>query len=187
MNYFAKLGRKLVSKLYETNSGMAAQHKQDMHTIAVLIQRYNHFKQNEGIESSSEPDLLKFLEHADALEKDDELDEYVRNQISEQVVHVFSALDRYAKARQELNRGHDFKASLRECRTDLLNDVGFWLQVKRSSIEGAGDGLFLHSGSVCPGTVVSLYPGLVHLKEHTLKSEYLQSLLPDENMMLIAR
>lgn len=43
------------------------------------------------------------------------------------------------------------------------------------------------STAVSVGTVVALYPGLVHLKEHLINSSYRNKLFPDPDFMLIAR
>ena len=44
----------------------------------------------------------------------------------------------------------------------LLKSWGFDLEVRKSRIEGAGNGVFVRRGRVCKGQVASLYPGLVY-------------------------
>lgn len=78
------------------------------------------------------------------------------------------------------------------------------MEVKASNIPEAGQGVFARisstdsntkndsklintNGKLLPGTVVALYPGLIHLKEHLRDRTYFQSILPDPNMLLMAR
>jgi hypothetical protein len=44
--------------------------------------------------------------------------------------------------------------------------VGFRVEERASSVEGAGDGVFVADGTVPRGAVAALYPGLVYLREH---------------------
>lgn len=90
----------------------------------------------------------------------------------------------------------------------LMQKVGFWLECKPSKCnssdsdngidsggggggEGAGQGVFLRCApgvTVPPGTLLALFPGLVHLPEYTTKTNYVQeNLLPDPHFMLMAR
>lgn len=73
-------------------------------------------------------------------------------------------------------------------RSLLLEEVGYCVETKPSLIAGAGDGAFLSTKTgIPPGTVVSLYPGLVHLKEFLRNDGYFSSILPDPDFMLMAR
>jgi hypothetical protein len=74
----------------------------------------------------------------------------------------------------------------------LMKSIGFRVESKPSTCPGdSGRGLFL----ACPqdaiipaGTLLALYPGLVHLPEYTTKPGYIRSeLLPDPNLMLMLR
>jgi hypothetical protein len=74
----------------------------------------------------------------------------------------------------------------------LVKSLGFRVECKPSTCPGdAGRGLFI----ACPpdaiipaGTMLALYPGLVHLPEYTTKPGYIRGeLLPDPNLMLMLR
>eukprot|EP00981_Chlorochromonas_danica_P001864 scaffold386_cov174-Ochromonas_danica.AAC.38 len=68
----------------------------------------------------------------------------------------------------------------------------FKLECKESKIPNAGQGVFIRAMDksqpiIPPGTVVALYPGLVHLREHLRDRNYLMSLLPDPDLLLMTR
>ena len=69
----------------------------------------------------------------------------------------------------------------------LSDMIGFELEVRPSTVANAGDGVFVKEGSLLPGQVIALFPGHVHLAEYTKKNEHIQSLLPDDNFMLMIR
>ena len=74
----------------------------------------------------------------------------------------------------------------------LMNAIGFKIEVKASTCPGdSGMGLFIvcKPGTLIPaGTLLALYPGLVHLPEFTTKTGYIRSeLLPDPHLMLMLR
>ncbi len=49
-----------------------------------------------------------------------------------------------------------------------------------------GTGVFI-SGNVTPGTILAIFPGVVHLPEYTTKKNYVESLMPDDNFFLMKR
>lgn len=71
----------------------------------------------------------------------------------------------------------------------LKNAVGFQLDIKQSTIPNAGRGVFMNTSKelICPGTLVALYPGTVHLKEHMRSQKDLDKLLPDDDFMIMFR
>lgn len=73
----------------------------------------------------------------------------------------------------------------------LKESVGFELERKESNITNAGMGVFVKCDSdhtIVAGTVVALFPGLVHLQEFTSQGDYVvKNLLPDDELMLMAR
>ena len=67
-------------------------------------------------------------------------------------------------------------------------DHTFSLAVDVSSIPKAGQGVFIEcSQDIVPGTIVALYPGRVYLRFELMNDKLVQSLLPDENFMLMLR
>ena len=74
----------------------------------------------------------------------------------------------------------------------LLEFVGFNLEAKKSQCsEDAGDGVYLRCKDdvvIPPGTVLGIFPGLVHLPEFTNKNDYvMENLLPDPDFLLMVR
>jgi hypothetical protein len=69
----------------------------------------------------------------------------------------------------------------------LSDLIGFELEVKPSTVVNSGDGVFVKEGSILPGQIIALFPGHVHLAEYTKKKEHIESLLPDDNFMLMVR
>lgn len=70
---------------------------------------------------------------------------------------------------------------------DLRARLGFSVRPAPSTVPGAGRGAFC-SGGAAPGTVLGLYPGIVYLPGHLLRSEgALEALYPDDELHLFAR
>jgi len=70
---------------------------------------------------------------------------------------------------------------------DLQRQLGFSVRRAPSIMPGAGYGAVC-SGSAAPGTVLGLYPGIVYLPGHLLRSEgALEALYPDDDFHLFAR
>lgn len=42
-------------------------------------------------------------------------------------------------------------------------------------------------GEVVPGTVIALFPGIIHLAEFARGRDYMKSLMPDDNFNLLMR
>lgn len=71
--------------------------------------------------------------------------------------------------------------------SQLLTKNKFILEIQKSTVPLAGNGLFLRGTVVHPGTVVALFPGKVHLPQY-LTNDYVDSeLLPDQNFFLMGR
>jgi len=74
----------------------------------------------------------------------------------------------------------------------LVENVGFELERRPSTIPNAGNGVFLRGKKgvliASPGTVLAIYPGLVHLLEYSSQAGYVEkNLLPDPEFMLQVR
>lgn len=72
-----------------------------------------------------------------------------------------------------------------------MSFLDFSLEVKKSSIEGAGQGVYvMNTGPrnfISPGTLLAIFPGLVHLSEYTKSNDYVASLFPDPDFQLTMR
>ncbi|CAM9571824.1 unnamed protein product, partial [Ectocarpus fasciculatus] len=69
----------------------------------------------------------------------------------------------------------------------MSEDVGYCPYIAESEVDKKGKGVFM-SGRACAGSVVAIFPGVVHLREYVGKKNYLEeNLLPDENFFLMRR
>lgn len=122
-------------------------------------------------------------------------DVYVQNAITKQLVEIFTHLENAKEEEiEEISRGKKI-----EKKNDTIfetspawygaNKVPYRLEIRDSSIRGAGKGVFIRTllPSIAPGTVVALYPGLVHSRESIREQEYLMRLFPDKDFMLMTR
>lgn len=132
-------------------------------------------------------DVDEFTSAVDSMSHD-ALYTYVQNSINSQIVTMFKSLETVEELRNQAGM-NERNVSLVEKETGILmRDINYTLEQKCSSIEGAGDGVFLNTpNSISPGTVVSLYPGLIHLREDLKDSAYFSSLLPDPDFMIMTR
>lgn len=113
---------------------------------------------------------------------------FVRSQINLQLLNMYNSVDEAERACDALRGNLPVHVKKDEERSILLRGVGYCVETKPSLVPGAGDGAFVSSNSgIPPGTVVSLYPGLVHLKEFLREDSYFSSILPDPDFMLMAR
>jgi hypothetical protein len=117
-----------------------------------------------------------------------QMEKFVQNSINKQVIDMFSKL--HERNAQESKRRLELPEN--PLAQSNRNTIEFQLECKPSIIPNAGNGVFVNflqqqQPTMVPGTVVALYPGLVHLKEHLKDRSSIQSLLPDPNFMLMAR
>jgi hypothetical protein len=117
-----------------------------------------------------------------------DMHKYIQETLHKQVLHMFQSLEK-AEDMKDSAGLNTRAATLQEMgQRILLDDVKFTLERKPSSIEGAGEGAFIQTKtSVPPGTLVALYPGLVHIKHDLKDPTYFNALMPDPNLMLMVR
>ena len=107
------------------------------------------------------------------------------------VTNENSEIDRLRGLKNDTNSNEINNKSSAAQTNMLLDKVGFELICKPSNCPNdSGNGIFIHcsdSKLIPAGTVIALFPGLVHLAEYTRKTEYVDQLLPDPNFMLVLR
>jgi len=129
-----------------------------------------------------------FYKEVNGLSGDKQKD-YVQDSINNQVVQLFSILHNQEEIKKFGKKYFDVE-EVGHCHSnESLKKLPFSLTCKQSTIPNAGQGVFISGfdNLIASGTVVSLYPGIVHLKENIRDSTYFRSLLPDDNLMLMAR
>lgn len=137
-----------------------------------------------GKKIPTEDEVKNFYKDVDEL-SDEKQKDYVQDAINKQVVKIFSVL-------YSLEQSKKFKGKIsheKHVESEASNKMPFSLVCKQSTIPNAGHGVFLTGvdNLIPSGTVVSLYPGVVHLKENIRDTAYLRSLLPDEDLLVMAR
>lgn len=116
-------------------------------------------------------------EEAEQLEESS-MDEFIQLEVTRQLVHMFRSVQQIQTP---------------DSRSSFQRRMDFELKVGPSSIPEAGDGLFIKTTpenprkSVLAGTVVAMYPGLVHLKEYLNEKSYLRLLNVDPHYLLQTR
>ena len=132
-------------------------------------------------------DVEEFTQFVDNTSHE-KLVQFVRSQINLQLLNVYNCVDEAERASDEYHTNLPAHVKKEREQNLLLKGVGYYVDTKPSLLPGAGDGAFLSTSTgVPPGTVVGLYPGLVHLKEFLRNDGYFSSILPDPDFMLMAR
>jgi hypothetical protein len=201
---FHPLTQRILRPIFGLNNTAIGQEKIDIYRAALLIKCFDwrenniiNYNNNNEIDDSilhkqpNKDDVEIFYNEVDEICNNEDsmvsetgLHKYVSNNLNKQVTKMFENINTYTIALD--------KKIARNVRGDkelpiLSNLCGFELEIRQSKIPGAGLGLFVKSGSVFPGTVLAFFPGLVHLSEHVVSPEYIQTLLPDNDLMLMVR
>lgn len=156
--------------------------KFDLNRSYVLMQCYAWCRANNSFEMPPRELVQSFIDDAEGLSYKD-IKKNVYDAMSVQVTRQFEIIDEIV---QEIgNVPHENYS--KELTTKLIEKNGFALKLQQSTIPNAGRGVFLTGGSVCPGTVLCYYPGVVHCAEFFKDRNYLSALLPDPHMYLMVR
>lgn len=153
------------------------------------MQGYNHVRGGYSGPITDEH-IETFHQNLSKMHSNSHLAKYVQIELNKQVLELFNLIEEQV---QESNsaplRRLQSQEEIQSEKTKKHSPYPFQLSVKPSSIPGAGNGVFLNTEKpfICTGTVVALYPGLVHLKESLMDREYIKSILPDPNFMLMSR
>lgn len=108
--------------------------------------------------------------------------------ITEQIEEIFENVH---QAVEELGSDTPTNSNPEAYHQDLLSRLveknRFVLEIRKSTIPQAGDGLFAKGSVLYPGSVVGIFPGKVHLPQY-LTNEYVDAeLLPDPHFFLMGR
>jgi hypothetical protein len=189
-------GIKIVTEIITNPSGKVSEAaKMDIRRAAVLCKGYEWYAANNGDAKTqgaqpTENDVVEFYTSIANL-KHDGMKKLVATKVTEQVIGMFEALKRYEESLTSQKPSSISNFDSKSLSTSPLIDIhGFSLQVGKSNVEGAGDGVFVNCAPdhvVWPGTVLALVPGHVHLTEYTCRKEHMTPLFPDENFMLFSR
>lgn len=142
-------------------------------------------KSTDGVPTAD--DVHKFSNEVDALSHDEQMN-FVHDQVNSQLRKMFTSLVKCDDMRNEHHSNVSGAVLDRKEAAMLLEDMQYTVSCKPSLVQHGGDGVFVAATKgVFPGTVVCLYPGLVHLKEYLRDRSYFSALLPDDDFMLMAR
>jgi hypothetical protein len=165
----------------------------DMRRAAVLLKGHAWYQGAEVGQQPTKDDVVKFFSTVEDM-SDTKQRSFVAEGITAQVIKMFRDLERYGgeltqhTSSSGTSRSHP--GSGESCVTPLAETYGFTLNVKDSTVEGAGRGVFVEcpqGALVAPGTVLGFFPGTVHLREHLKTAEAVDKLFPDDDFMLMSR
>lgn len=180
---WAKSSSKLVKMIVPTSSSTEFYYS-EIYRAARLLKGYQRLTASNGKDLTQE-DVDNFTTEVDQMNYN-ALHSYIHSNITDQLVPMFSKLEPEEDESTKKFNAIPFLGSITNNNTKT--SVEFQLEVKKSSLPNAGNGLFLKSeASIYPGTAVCLYPGLVHLSELLKDRDHLNSLLPDDDFMLFVR
>ena len=133
----------------------------------------------------SEEEVTRLYDKITAL-SEFEKDTYIATAINKQIISMFQNLlydyvdPNVVKRRLPSENGEHVPKK--------VNTMHYTVSIKPSTFPTAGDGVFLSAiAPVVPGTVLVLFPGLVHHKTDLNDAEYIKALLPDPNYQLLPR
>ena len=173
------------------------QEQVDFYRAAVLLKGHAWHKSRDATVATTtavptQEDVDRFYREVDAMSSKD-IKASVSKALEAQVTEMLRHVDTYSSSIEKAiagagssslaSRGGDVGTT---AKATLLHARGYDVEVRTSSVAGAGDGIFLR-GRACPGTVVCFHPGLVHLAEYVSNADYLKTLLPDDDFMMIVR
>ena len=182
------------------NTPRKQQEQIDLYRAAVLLKghawhhavRHSRGAADNSIQLLSQDDVDGFYREVDSLTAK-EIAASVHKSLETQIIAMLRDVDTYSSTIEKAiagagssslaNRGGDVGST---AKSTMFDAVGFKLEVRDSTIPGAGLGVFL-KGQACPGTVISFHPGTVHLAEYASRPEYMKDLLPDDEFMMIVR
>jgi hypothetical protein len=128
-----------------------------------------------------------------------DLQNFIQKKITHQLINMFAVLEREEEIKRKsrvnamIHTEDDEQQNLSHLFTH--SSIDFTIEVQSSQVApNAGQGVFVKMKEIgksrniiLPGTVVTLYPGKVHLTEYLINPQYLQSLLPDPQFELMVR
>jgi hypothetical protein len=153
---------------------------------ALVLKCYEVCKSS-PINEPSEEDVDKFTREVDSASHE-KLITYARTELNKQLLDMYTSIDRFECEADVLKTNSANRIRKDKEKDVLMNDLKYTVYTKKSCIPNAGDGAFISTTvTIPPGTIVCLYPGLVHLREHLRDDDYLSMLLPDPDFMLMTR
>jgi len=139
----------------------------------------------------NQEDVDKFCSEVDELTEKSlyTVRDYVQKSLHDQVTVMFNNIDKHNDSVEKalVSRTRSGNNNKGNNKLSLLSTVGFELESRQSNIPNSGNGVFIKQGNVIPGTVLAFVPGYVHLTEYASKRQYLDTLLPDNEQMLMGR
>jgi hypothetical protein len=162
------------------------QYEIDICKGSVLIKYYQWRNEETFRGYPTQDDIAKFYSEIENTEVS-VLKKQLNEAITAQVETMFENIHSVVK---EL--GNDYQnLSPEQYQDDLLAQLieknRFILEVRKSTIPLAGNGLFARGSVLYPGSVIGIFPGKVHLPQY-LTNEYVDAeLLPDPNFFLMGR
>lgn len=132
-------------------------------------------------------DAIKMLLFDDLFIEVSVLKKRLNQAICEQIEEMFENIHTVVEELGNDNPSMTQETYHQELLSRLIEKNRFVLESRKSTIPQAGLGLFTLGSVVYPGSVVGIFPGLVHLPQY-LTNEYVDAeLLPDPQFFLMGR
>ena len=149
-----------------------------LYKSALLLRCHDH-----NLEHKTEPlrvDIEAICDDLDKMGKS-EMQRFVKRSLDAQVHALFE------KIQENSDAYFAYHQRSKETAEIMSEEVGYCPYLDDSSVDTNGKGVFLQ-GRAGAGSVVAIFPGVVHLREYTGKRNYVEeNLLPDKNFFLMRR
>jgi hypothetical protein len=197
-----------VSRLFADDPIHLTRKNLDILLAAILLKTYSwNVTNKDNLDNMITKDLFsQFSSELDSL-RPRERELYVQKEINKQMIGIFQKYSKVAPPKS-INQ-----IKLKDSDIDIIPKIfskikfnpkeetypslksncllDFELKVRKSTIPNAGKGLFLKNigkrKSISPGSVIAIFPGVVHLYEYVKNVNYIKNLFPDPNYLLMMR
>ena len=203
MSWFKSIAAKVASAVGHRSMKLD-QRAVDVYRASLLL-KCNEWCRKSGNTEPTQKEVDIFYEEVIDMEPEDRED-FNHGQINAQIIDMFSRIriemDEEDPSGNYYEIGDDIEDDIHidsdnegklniSRKGSLKESIGFDLVRKQSGICNSGDGVFIRcqENRIIPaGTVLGMFPGLVHLQEFTSQKDYVvKKLLPDNDLMLMAR
>ena len=202
MSWFKSIAAKVASVVGQRPVKLD-QRAVDVYRASLLLKCHEWCQERGGNAEPTQKEVDVFYEEVLKMEPEDKAD-YNHGQINKQIIDMFSRIrvemDQEDPSSNYYEIGDDADDHMDGIGEGKLNitkkgslkeSLGFDLVRKQSNIPTSGDGVFIRcqeNRTIPAGTVLGMFPGLVHLQEFTSQKDYVvKKLLPDSDLMLMAR
>lgn len=149
-----------------------------VYKTALLLRCHDHYMENKN--DPLKTDVESICDELDKMGKA-AMQSYIKRAMDAQVQNLFE------KIAQNSDEYFAYHQRSKETAEIMSEEWGYCPYLHAPSADPDGKGVFLH-GRASAGSIVAIFPGVVHLREYTGKKNYVEdNLLPDVNFFLMRR